>query len=373
MSHIRYTLYRSGTYYYNRRVPNHAVRVYGSHIRQLLSSCPLKAEAYATRLSNVLEASWDCPRATTPINIPAVLDSFKPKSYLLSEMAYEYLSLRKIELTPPRVALETFISLAGDRDVVTYTRDDAKMFVSQLQKKGNKTATIRRRINCISAILNYAYAELDVDKSNPFSRLLIKGEGQDAHRCGTFTLEQLRQGYDYAMSSGSQVKLLMPLLGETGCRLAEIVGLELDDIDMQDGIIHIRPNRIRRLKTPSSMRKLPLVGYALGAMELALHEANDQYLFPRYIKDGTCRATHASNALGKWLKKDFGLTAHSLRHTFRDRLRASGCPLELMDQMGGWSSVGTIGSKYGKGYALDAVKEQLKAIRISKFAMTSVG
>jgi len=112
MSHIRYTLCRSGAYYYNRRVPKHAVRIYGSHIRQLLSCCPLEAEAYATRLSNVLEASWDCPRSTNPINIPAVLDSFKPKSYLLSEMADEYLALRKIELTPPRVALKTFISLA---------------------------------------------------------------------------------------------------------------------------------------------------------------------------------------------------------------------------------------------------------------------
>ena len=364
MSHIRYTIYRSGTYYYNRRVPSHAVRIYGSHIRQLLSSCPLEAEAYATRLSNVLEVSWDCPRSTTPINIPAVLDSFKPKSYLLSEMADEYLSLRKIELTPPRVALKTFISLAGDRDVVTYSRDDAKMFVGQLQRQGNKTATIRRRINCISAILNYAYAELDVDKRNPFSRLFIKGEGQDAHRRGTFTLEQLRQGYDYALSSGSQVKLLMPLLGETGCRLAEIVGLELDDIDMREGIVHIRPNRIRRLKTLSSTRTLPLIGYAKDAIELALQEANNQYLFPRYIKDGTCRATHASNALGKWLKKDFCLTAHSLRHTFRDRLRASGCPLELMDQIGGWSSVGTIGSKYGKGYDLKAISKTLIKISI---------
>ena len=238
------------------------------------------------------------------------------------------------------------------------------MFVGQLQKLGNKTATIRRRINCISAILNYAYAELDVDKRNPFSRLFIKGEGQDAQRRGTFTLEQLRQGYDYALSSGSQVKLLMPLLGETGCRLAEIVGLELDDIDMTEEVIHIRPNRIRRLKTPSSTRTLPLVGYAKEAMLLALQEANNQYLFPRYIKDGACRATHASSALGKWLKKDFGLTAHSLRHTFRDRLRASGCPLELMDQIGGWSSVGTIGSKYGKGYELEKIREQINLMKL---------
>ena len=365
MSHIRYTICRSDTYYYNRRVPSHAVAAYGTHIRQALSSCPLEAEAYSTRLSNVLEASWAAHRqATTPINIPAVVDSFRPKSYLLSEMADEYLSLRKIDTAPPKLALETFILLAGDRDVVSYTRDDAKLFVDALLSQGNKTATIRRRINCISAILNYAYAELDVDKRNPFSRLFIRGEGQDVLKRGTFTVEQLRQGYELALSSGSQVRLLMPLLGETGCRLAEIVGLELDDIDMAEEVIHVRPNGMRRLKTANSTRTLPLVGYAKEAMLLALQQADDHCLFPRYLKEETCRATHASNALGKWLKKDFGLTAHSLRHTFRDRLRAYGCPLELIDQIGGWSSIGTIGSKYGQGYELGAVKDQLEAIRM---------
>ena len=158
---------------------------------------------------------------------------------------------------------------------------------------------------------------------------------------------------------------LMPLLGETGCRLAEIVGLELDDIDVDEEVIHIRPNSIRRLKTSNSTRILPLVGCARESMRLALQHADDQCLFPRYLKDGTCRTTHASNALGKWLKKDFGLTAHSSRHTFRDRLRASGCPLELIDQIGGWSSIGTIGSKYGQGYDLGAVKEQLDAVKLS--------
>lgn len=373
MSHIRYTIRRSGTFYYNRRVPTHAVAAYGTHIRHVLSSCPIEAEAYSTRLSNVLEASWAAHRqATTPINIPAVVDSFRPKSHLLSEMADEYLSLRKIDTAPPKLALDTFISLAGDRDVISYTRDDAKLFVDVLLSQGNKTATMRRRINCISAILNCAYAELDVDKRNPFSRLFIKGEGQDVLKRGTFSFEQLRQGYDYALSSGSQVKLLMPLLGETGCRLAEIVGLELHDIDMAEEVIYIRPNSIRRLKTSNSTRTLPLVGYAKEAMLLALQHADDHCLYPRYLKDGTCRATHTSNALGKWLKKDFGLTAHSLRHTFRDRLRASGCPLELMDQIGGWSSIGTIGSKYGQGYDLNVVREKLNVISLKLNRILSV-
>ena len=215
-------------------------------------------------------------------------------------MAEEYLALRELDQVPTRTALATFISLAGDRDVGTYTREDAKLFVHCLQLKGNKTAAIRRRINSLSAILNYAYAELDFDKRNPFTRLIIRNESQDGQKRGTFTNEQLKEGYDKAIASGSQVKLLMPLLAETGCRLAETVGLELRDIDMENELIHIRPNSIRRLKTSNSERTLPLVEYAKLAMELAFEQADERCLYPRYLKDGTCRATHASAALGKW-------------------------------------------------------------------------
>ena len=334
-------------------MPSHAVEAYGSFIRQALSKCPDEAAEYAKRLGYVLEASWNNTTRIRPVDVATVIESFKPKSVLLSEMAEEYLALREIDQVPPRTALATFISLAGDRDVGTYTREDAKLFVHHLQLKGNKTATIRCRINSLSAILNYAYAELDLDKRTPFTRLIIRNEGQDVSKRGTFTNEQLKQGYDKAIASGSQIKLLMPLLGETGCRLAEIVGLELQDIDVENDLILIRPNSIRRPKTSNSERTLPLVGYAKVAMEQALKESDEKYLFPRYVRAGKCKADHASAALGKWLKKDFdGLTAHCLRHTFRDRLRAVDCPLELIDQIGGWSSVGTVGSKYGQGYGI---------------------
>ena len=342
------------------------MNAYGSFIRQALSKCPKEAEAYAKRLGNVLEGSWSNPAIIQSVDIPTILSSFKPRSFQLSEIAKEYLSLRVIDKKPPRVALSGFISLAGDRDVSHYNREDAKLFVRHLEMKGNKTATIRRRINSLSAILNYAYAELDLDKRNPFSRLFIKGEGEDSRKRGTFTNDQLKWGYDKALASGSQIKLLMPLLGETGCRLAEIVGLKLEDIDLENDLIHIRTNSARRLKTRSSQRTLPLVGYAKLAIEQALKQADETYLFPRYIRDGKCYATHASNALNKWLKKDFDrLTAHCLRHTFRDRLRAVECPMDLIDQIGGWSSFGTVVSNYGKGHSAKIVSRSLITIKIT--------
>lgn len=365
MSHIPYTISRSGTFYYNRRVPKHAVGAYGQFIRHALSKDGDEAQAYAERLSNVLEASWCGKTNISPVDVSAVVESFKPRSFLLSEIAEEYLALRKIDDTPPRVALDTFISLVGDRKVSEYGREDARLFVRHLIQKGNKTATIRRRITSLSAILNYAFSEFDLDKRNPFTRLMIPGEGEDRHKRGTFTNDQLWNGYEEALASGSTVKLLMPLLGETGCRLAEIVGLRVEEIDLKQDLIHIRPNIVRRLKTRNSTRTLPIVGYARSALHQAVESSDGEWLFPRYIKDGTCKATHSSNALSKWLKRRYeGLTAHSLRHTMRDRLRAIECPMELIDQIGGWRTVGGVGVRYGRGYSIEQVRSWMEKVAL---------
>ena len=92
MSHIQYTICRSGSYYYNRRVPKHAVNSYGQFIRQALSKDTLEAEALSKRLSNVLEGAWSATIDASPLNISNIIKSFQPR----------------------RVALSTFLSLAGD-------------------------------------------------------------------------------------------------------------------------------------------------------------------------------------------------------------------------------------------------------------------
>ena len=138
MSHIPYTICRSGTYYYNRRVPKHAAKSFGPFIRQTLSKCPDEAAAHSKRLSSELEGSWSgTAEIISPVNIPFLLPSFQPKSIRLTEIADGYPTFREIDQRPPRTALAVFISLAGDRDVSEYTREDAKLFVRHLEMKGN--------------------------------------------------------------------------------------------------------------------------------------------------------------------------------------------------------------------------------------------
>ena len=158
----------------------------------------------------------------------------------------------------------------------------------------------------------------------------------------------------------------MPLLGETGCRLTEIVGLRVCEIELENALIQIRPNTARRLKTKNSVRTLPLLGYARRAIEQAQRQSDGEWLFPRYIRDGLCRADNASAALNKWLKKVFdGLTGHSLRHTMRDRLRAVECPIDMIEEIGGWKSVTSIGNSYGRGFTMEQRHLYLENIMIT--------
>ena len=87
MSHIPYTICRSGTYYYNRRVPKHAVSAYGSFIRQSLSQCPEEAAEYAFRLNTVLESLWKSKAGGAAVDTATIIGSFKPRASLLSELA----------------------------------------------------------------------------------------------------------------------------------------------------------------------------------------------------------------------------------------------------------------------------------------------
>lgn len=347
------TIQMHGSYYYNRRVPKHAVEAFGTHVRICLSSYAEEATLLSEGLTERLNGIWSGGGAIQNVDLQMLLHSVRPRTLTLTDLVEEYLSFKNIDPTPVRQAVTTLLEVAGDKDISEYVRQDARAFIAALQHKGNSTGTIRRRIGPLSALLNYGFAELDIDKRNPFTRLPFKGEGADRKQRGTFTIAELKQGYSDAFSSGSEIKLLLPILGETGCRIGEIVGLRLEDIDLGKAVIRIVPHNARRLKTTGSERELPLVGAALEAMKLIVGNRSDGFLFPRYLKDGSIRATHASNAFNKSLRKNFAdRTAHSLRHTFRDRLRAVECPLELIDSLGGWSSVGTVGSSYGLGYSL---------------------
>lgn len=125
-------------------------------------------------------------------------------------------------------------------------------------------------------------------------------------------------------SCNPALKLVWRILEGTGCRLAEVTGLTVDDVDVSGPFPNIRVtwNENRRLKTETSRRHVPLVGDALDAAQDALKLAvGCTMLFPDY---GRARGGDAaSSGLMRQVRKITTNPKHvvlSLRHNMKDRL-----------------------------------------------------
>ena len=157
---------------------------------------------------------------------------------------------------------------------------------------------------------------------------------------------------------------MISLISDTGMRLSEACGLLSSDINLDCSIPHIDliEHPWRRLKTPSSIRKIPLVGTSLWAAS-RIKSQYGEFAFPKYCSGAQCNANSASAALNKWLKPRVpqGCVIHSFRHSFRDRLREVECPADVIDAIGGWVTEG-VGHGYGVGYSIEVKAKWMRML-----------
>ncbi|PPR59655.1 MAG: hypothetical protein CFH10_01827 [Alphaproteobacteria bacterium MarineAlpha4_Bin2] len=152
--------------------------------------------------------------------------------------------------------------------------------------------------------------------------------------------------------------MVIAVVSDTGVRLAEAVGLAIEDISLDHEYPHLvlQQHPWRPLKTSTSERLVPLVCASLSAARRTVDTQSSPYAFARYTTPHKANANHASVALNKWLKGHApeGCVIHSFRHSMRVRLRAVQCPFDIVNQIGGWSTAG-VGNAYGSGYGLDVL------------------
>ena len=219
--------------------------------------------------------------------------------------------------------------------------------------------TLQRERNMLVAMVNLAIVEFDLEgkAGNPFKAMDLTRKGAAPETEGT-KRESLPADVIKAMrarlkenSKEPALGLIWRLLEGTGCRVAEVVGLRVEDVDVDHRYPHlrIRWHERRRVKTKVSIRDMPLVGDALGAAKEALEAAEGEaMLFPQYDREGGPDA--ASQALMKHLRtitKDKRHVLHSLRHNMKDWFLPAKVPERDEHRILGHSQGGIGDSVYG--------------------------
>lgn len=246
-----------------------------------------------------------------------------------------------------------------DAYVGDITRQDANAIRDFLLAR-LKPSSVSRLFNVITASITFVVSEDDLPIRNVFSKMIIKNSGATKDDRLPLSKEDLYD-LDKVFDAPDDIAALWATLRDTGARLAEVVYLTVEDVNLQDKSVAIRPNSLRgSLKTTSSERTIPLSDKALEALQvLRQGKEADEAIFTRYARPRGSDA--ASQMLMKRLRKvvkDPKKTIHSLRHSMKDSLRNSGCPEELAKSLLGHSD-GSVASRYGSGYTLDVMREAL--------------
>lgn len=241
-----------------------------------------------------------------------------------------------------RVVDAAIAVIGKDPELPSITREDARNIRDEMLDRikttgrgiGEKVSasTVSRELTILSAVVNYGIRELGLPDStvNPFHGLPVakvaKGRGQKQSEArDPFPPEVLAAVRKRVLAvCNPALQLIWRMLEGTGCRLAEITGLMVDDVDVSGPFPNIRVtwNENRRIKTETSRRSVPLVGDALEAAKEALRLADGStMLFPAYgRKRGSDTASASLMKQVRKITKDPKHVVHSLRHNMKDKL-----------------------------------------------------
>ena len=194
--------------------------------------------------------------------------SITPEPMTLLRVLDEYYAYKcedGVENTPLKTRIERLrkdLIIALGKNRVEWTplaeigRADANTVRDYLLTRMAPNSALRT-LGVIKAAINHVIIENDLEQRNVFQGIKIKGAGaskDDRLPMSDSHVATLLRTYETTPTAYA----LFVILCDTGARLAEIVGLEAQDIDLEACCLHIRPNSLRSLKTKTSDRTIPL-------------------------------------------------------------------------------------------------------------------
>lgn len=254
---------------------------------------------------------------------------------------------------PYDLAVRSFTEYRGDLDLLAIARSDVTAWVKSCRAVGQTDSTIRRRAECLAAILKRYQRDNDMTGPNPFGSLGLSG-GSSFDRL-PFHTSHIKQIDDYM--AGARLKTstrnILVALKWTGARPAEIAGLAPADVILEHEIPHvwIRPNVIRPLKTKTSERRIPLVGDALTAMQAAIAKPAGVGVFFEEFNPNALSATLNQVLTRAGIPRGSRLSVYSYRHAMKEALRSAAVRDDLQRRLLGHAGEG-VADRYGSPLAM---------------------
>jgi len=232
------------------------------------------------------------------------------------------------------------LSPEGEIEMGKVDRWTLRKYLSSLHRK-NKKSSIARKISTLRSFFKYLVREQRVT-ANPAKS--VSTPKREKPLPSTLTVDEAFRLVESPMEAGkgqqARDRAILELLYSSGIRVSEMVGLNLNQLDMELGIVKVMGKRRKERIVPVGSKAIEAVNAYVE--ERGVVNGED----PLFINSRGGRLTARSvGRLVKTYTMRSGIfrkiSPHSLRHTFATHLLDSGADIREIQEMLGHASLST--------------------------------
>lgn len=226
-------------------------------------------------------------------------------------------------------------------DVIDATQLNISGFLSYLEDAGRTGATVSRNLASLKNFYAYVVSSGFLEKTPVTDIRINRGEKKLPQILTGQEIELLLAQPACVDAKGFRDKAMLEVMYATGMRVSELIALDLDDVNLDQGII--------KCTSAKKSRLIPLYPAALKALTVYLRDirggmiasADEQALFVniggiRMSRQGFWKILKHYQAAAHIEKE---ITPHTLRHSFAVHLLENGADLGSLQELMGHSDI----------------------------------
>jgi len=242
--------------------------------------------------------------------------------------------------------LRRFSAFLADHggDARKFTRSDLLDHLTALRDGGLSARSTARHVSTMRSFFRFLVRE-GVLAASPISGVKAPRLGRPLPKYLTLSqVDRLLAAPDGHTPEGVRDRAMLTILYASGLRASEAIGVELDDVDLEEAVLRTRGKG-------SKERIVPIGQAALKAIEIYLERGRPElvknkveaHLFVNFrggqlTRQGLYKIVRR-HALTAGLADR--MSPHTLRHTFATHLLAGGCDLRAVQEMLGHADIST--------------------------------
>jgi integrase/recombinase XerC len=252
-------------------------------------------------------------------------------------------------VTAYRVDLESFVGFLCN-DYLTMARDQldlrrvdhlaVRAYLAHLARRKLSRSSIARHLSAMRSFFKYLMREAMVDANPARTVATPKREKHLPSVMQPSDVALLIEQPDTSTPLGLRDRAFLELLYASGLRIAELVGIDIDDVELRARLVKVRGKGAKERIVPFGSKAEEAIRAWLTARDAPAEEESlfvnyrgeritarsVRRLFDGYVRDAALRA---------------GISPHTMRHSFATHLLNAGADLRTIQELLGHASLST--------------------------------